>query len=656
GTNRGMAYIDMSSSIQYYQMNEIIENTTFHFFEDKLYFGSVDGMYVLEKDASTPVKVKGFPNLVTDIFESDSMLIATDLSYAYEVRERRAYQMFYPPANFLIPMDKDKRTYVVGSQEGLSFFLKQSEWKLIGQDQESVKNVFDMIDYKGLLFGVSSSSGLFRYDQGEATFFELDGCNGLDTYKDTLVATADKRFYYYNIEEHNFRPFERLNRLLPDNYLRVENFYQEEDSTWIVYFNEQKILTGDIFVNGRLVEKLPLFNARMGENIEIHLQKNTLTISNGEDIFRYRTENNRSARSVESKASISSKQFHFSREVPYPDNKLRFDFTIHATYAGGDNYYRYYLDGYNDDWSGWSTQNYMEITNLFEGDYILQLEVRTPDRAVSTTSFNFSVLPPWYRTYYAYFAYLVLFGVVIVGFVKWRSRYLEDERSKLERLVSHRTTEIIAQKAVIEASLKEREVLLREIHHRVKNNLQVISSIFNMQLKEAKSEEVKKLINDGQSRMKTMSLIHQKLYQSEKLDAIEFEDYTQGLISQINQLYKKGNSNIECAVEAKGIQLDIDTAIPVGLMLNELLSNSYKYAFEDGKGHIAIKLSQSQKGKYLLSYCDNGKGFPADFDLTKTDSLGLRLVSILARQLRGNLDFSSSDGVCFFITFKAADV
>lgn len=202
-------------------------------------------------------------------------------------------------------------------------------------------------------------------------------------------------------------------------------------------------------------------------------------------------------------------------------------------------------------------------------------------------------------------------------------------------------------------SLKEKDYLLREIHHRVKNNLQVISSLLNMQSREANDPEMLDVIKEGQSRVKAMSLIHQKLYQTDNLSEIDFEEYSQQLIDQLSALYKREGLELEKTINAKDIKLDIDTAIPLGLILNELISNAFKYAFNEmEKGELSISLERISKEDLKLTVADNGGGIPKNFDLSTAKSLGLKLVNILTKQLKGNLDFSTDQGTCFEIQFK----
>ena len=202
-------------------------------------------------------------------------------------------------------------------------------------------------------------------------------------------------------------------------------------------------------------------------------------------------------------------------------------------------------------------------------------------------------------------------------------------------------------------SLKEKESLLKEIHHRVKNNLQVISSLLNMQSREADDPGMLDVIKEGQSRVKAMSLIHEKLYLTENLSEINFEEYSQQLIDQLAALYKRDGLELDKSIDAKDIRLDIDTAIPLGLILNELISNSFKYAFKEvERGELQISLERTSKEDLKLIVSDNGSGLPNDLDLSKAKSLGLKLVNILTKQLKGNMNFSSEDGARFEIQFK----
>ena len=221
-----------------------------------------------------------------------------------------------------------------------------------------------------------------------------------------------------------------------------------------------------------------------------------------------------------------------------------------------------------------------------------------------------------------------------------------------ERIKTRKNEEIEEKNSIIEKSLREKEALLKEIHHRVKNNLQVISSLLNMQSRTTENEEILDAFQQGQSRVRAMSLIHQKLYQTDNLSEIDFQEYTSQLIDQLSTLYAGNKENVTTEVSINEIKLDIDTAIPLGLILNELISNSFKYAFKNvDHGKIKVNMERLTDGKIQLAISDNGQGLPSDFNLEATKTLGLKLVNILTKQLKGKLTYESTTDSRFIITF-----
>lgn len=204
---------------------------------------------------------------------------------------------------------------------------------------------------------------------------------------------------------------------------------------------------------------------------------------------------------------------------------------------------------------------------------------------------------------------------------------------------------------VINEALHEKELLLKEIHHRVKNNFQTLSSLLELQAKEVVDERAITNIEEGQSRIRSMALIHQKLYQTSDLSVIDMQEYVEQLAAQIAQSFSMKKLDIN--VTANNIHLDIDTSIPLGLILNELITNSCKYAFsKEERGGLNIQISQQGDGSYLLVHQDSGPGLPDGLDPAKVKSLGLRLVSRLAKQLHGTIQYSYENGCRFDITFN----
>ena len=197
----------------------------------------------------------------------------------------------------------------------------------------------------------------------------------------------------------------------------------------------------------------------------------------------------------------------------------------------------------------------------------------------------------------------------------------------------------------------QKEVLLKEIHHRVKNNLQIVSSLLDLQSNSIDDESTLVAINDGQTRMKAMALIHQNLYQNKHLESISFKDYLEQLVVQVssgNQIEQE----VEHSIEMEDVNFDIDTAVPLGLIVNELLTNAFKYAFtKQDIGQLSIKLEHNQD-YYKLSIKDNGLGLPDDYNFEKSKSLGLKLVRRLSKQLYGKAEYTFDNGSVFTIFFK----
>jgi PAS domain S-box-containing protein len=197
---------------------------------------------------------------------------------------------------------------------------------------------------------------------------------------------------------------------------------------------------------------------------------------------------------------------------------------------------------------------------------------------------------------------------------------------------------------------QRKEVLLKEIHHRVKNNMQIISSLLNLQSRYFRNEQDKEMIKESRNRIKSMALIHEKLYQSKDLARIDFSEYITDVAYGLLQSY--GLDGIALKVEVDDITLGVDTAVPCGLMINELVSNSLKHAFPDKKGEIKIAL-HAVDGTIELTVRDNGIGIPEDINFRTAETLGLRLVTILAEdQLNGEITLSRTKGTEFLITFK----
>jgi PAS domain S-box-containing protein len=208
----------------------------------------------------------------------------------------------------------------------------------------------------------------------------------------------------------------------------------------------------------------------------------------------------------------------------------------------------------------------------------------------------------------------------------------------------------------IRASLIEKETLLKEVHHRVKNNMQVISSLLRLQAGIVKDKDTAMLLRDSQNRIQSMALVYNKLYQSQNLASINMNDYINELTAGLIKSYAFNPDRVKVSIVSSEVYLAVDTAIPCGLAINELITNSLKYAFPENRiGQIALLLKEDANQELELTVSDNGVGIPDGIDLVHNNTLGLKLVANLVQnQLGGKIELDRSQGTTFKITFRRA--
>jgi PAS domain S-box-containing protein len=205
----------------------------------------------------------------------------------------------------------------------------------------------------------------------------------------------------------------------------------------------------------------------------------------------------------------------------------------------------------------------------------------------------------------------------------------------------------------IQDALQQKDLLLREVHHRVKNNLQVIHSLLDLQALKSKDSELVGMLRDSQNRVRSMSLIHQTLYQSQNFAQVDFQRFLGELLPRLTEAYGSMSSLVKIDINAHDVKLPINEAIPCGLIVNELVSNALKHGFPDQQaGRIEVDIRELDEKWVVLSISDDGKGIPEGLDLQRTDSLGLQLVNLLAQQLHGQLDIQRAKPTRFSLRFQ----
>ena len=227
---------------------------------------------------------------------------------------------------------------------------------------------------------------------------------------------------------------------------------------------------------------------------------------------------------------------------------------------------------------------------------------------------------------------------------------LETEQGMLALAVVRDVTERKRAEAETRAA---REMYLKELHHRVKNNLQVISSLLFLQSTYTADPATLEILKESQNRVKSIALIHEKLYRSSELTKIDFAEYVRDLVTDLFRTYGVNQGAVVVRMQIEHMSLEIDTAIPCGLIINELVSNVLKHAFPEGRtGHVVIDLSPIGSKEFTLTIQDDGVGLPKGYDWRTSTSLGLKLVIDLTRQLDGRLEVDVTNGTIFRITFK----
>ena len=229
-----------------------------------------------------------------------------------------------------------------------------------------------------------------------------------------------------------------------------------------------------------------------------------------------------------------------------------------------------------------------------------------------------------------------------ITLMKWELEAKEKKRQEAEEY--------------LKKSLAEKDVLLREVHHRVKNNMQIISSILSMQSRNIDEPRLKEVLQESQNRIHSMALIHENLYNHKSLANIMFSSYIKSLTGNIARTYSSQQENIQFDYQIDDAYLPMDIAIPCGLIINELISNSFKYAFVNkSNGIISIHFKNVKEDEFMLTVSDNGVGIPAEVNIFKTKSLGMKILHKLVQQIDGEIKSDFTNGTKFIINFKSTN-
>lgn len=345
----------------------------------------------------------------------------------------------------------------------------------------------------------------------------------------------------------------------------------------------------------------------------------------------------------------TSSWFHLptGMALPYNKNYISFKFVGINLYSPKKIRYEYMLEGVDREWIR-SNETEATYTNLQPGNYSFKVKAYSTAASVfSMVEYPFVIKRPFWRTVWFYLLMMALLTVGVYALLQYRTKKIAAENEKLENLVKLRTAEILKQK-------NEIEILFKEVHHRVKNNLQVINSLLNLQKFYIQDQMMLDIFKDCQNRIYAMAVIHERLYETNELSALNFNEYIKRLIKQLGDTYQT-RFVVRYETEVNVDKLDLDTLIPVGLLINEIISNSLKYAFEEGaqrENVITFKMYREDTGSYHMIIGDNGKGSPVSIDDAHT-TFGMELIKMLVEQLHGRITRLPQKGTVYEIIFSA---
>jgi ligand-binding sensor domain-containing protein/two-component sensor histidine kinase len=341
--------------------------------------------------------------------------------------------------------------------------------------------------------------------------------------------------------------------------------------------------------------------------------------------------------------------FHLPQELSlgHDKNNLSFKFVGINLYSPKKIRYQHMLEGFDQDWIK-SEETEATYTNLQAGSYVFKVRAYSTVASVySEVEFPFVIRKPFWQTIWFYLFIIAVMALGVYFLLQYRTKKMAIEKQKLEGQVKLRTSEILKQKHEI-------EILFKEVHHRVKNNLQVINSLLNLQKFYIQDQRMLDIFKDCQNRIYAMAVIHERLYETNELSALNFNEYIKKLIRQLGDTYQT-QVMVKYETEVNVDKLDLDTLIPVGLLINEIISNSLKYAFDENGAQeniITFKMHREEKNAFVMLIGDNGKGSSVEIG-SPHNTFGMELIKMLVDQLHGTIVRLPQKGTVYEIKFKS---
>ena len=495
-------------------------------------------------------------------------------------------------------------------------------------------------DEAGIFWFATNGEGLFRWDKTKNEFKQFNGADGLpsdilyriesDDYKNLWIST-DNGLLRFSTENFKTRIYTTSSGISHNEFNRTSSFKAKDGRLFFGGLDGVNAFYPRDFIGDSSVSRTPIhlisFNKFSAKEDKLIDQTNELLGQH--------------------------------RIVLLPgDRFFNLEFQL-LDFEEGKLNYAYMIKGIDKDWN-YISENSIRISGLPYGEHTLYVKGQSHNGQWSKSELKVPliVLKPFYFQWWFIFLTGILLVFVVIFLYRWRVRQLINVKLNLEREVLSRTKDLKESLAQEQALLKEKDVLLKEIHHRVKNNLQVISGLLELQEKNLSDDKAKQALQEGRTRVRSIALIHQNLYQYENLSRIELCSFTHDLYKQVSAMFADKSKDTTAKIDIPVMEIDIDTAVPFGLTLNELLTNSFKYGHKTGNSFtIEMRLTSGEHNGeegngYIFTYSDTGPGLPVDFDLKKSKSLGMRLINDLSRQMGGSMRYAFENGSRFTILFS----
>lgn len=499
-------------------------------------------------------------------------------------------------------------------------------------------------DDAGIIWLATNGEGLFRWNRDKHAFSQFNTTNGLpsdilyriesDSSKNLWIST-DNGLAMFNTGDYRTSTYSTANGISHNEFNRTSSFKAQDGRLYFGGLDGVNAFYPNDFTQDPMGSRIPM---RLISFNKFSARDNQM-VDETDNVF------------TQNKIVLQPADKFFTLEfqlLDFDEGKLNYAFKI---------------EGVDKDWN-YISENSIRVSGLPYGEHTLRIKGQSHSGQWSKNELSLPllVLKPFYLQWWFIIAMVALLALAITAWYRWRVRQLIQAKLSLEQGIKVRTKALEESLLQEQSLLKEKDVLLKEIHHRVKNNLQVISGLLELQEKSLAEEGAKQALHEGRTRVRSMALIHQNLYQYENLSRIELSSFTHDLYDQVNGMYARQGGSTKASIQIPVTEIDIDTAVPFGLMLNELLTNSFKYGYS-GDDVLMIEmmlhveqLKEEAGSRYIFTYGDSGPGLPAGFDIAKTKSLGMRLIWDLTKQMGGNMQYAFEHGSRFTITFydKAA--